>query len=142
MYIKQISAFIENRLGSLEEFTRLLADAGIDLLALSIADTTDFGILRAITSDNEKALTLVKSHGYTASLTDVLAVAVPDSPGGLADALTLLRKGGVTIEYLYSFVRRIDEAAVLIFRVDAPAKAAELLCQSGVRLLAQEEIGK
>ena len=123
MFIKQISVFIENRHGRLEEFTTLLGENGIDLIALSIADTTNFGILRAIVADNEKALRLV-----------------PDSPGGLAGVLTMLRDGSISIEYLYSFVRRVGKDAIIIFRVDQPEKAAALLQEKGVRLLSQEEI--
>lgn len=140
MFIKQISVFIENRHGRLEEFTTLLGENGIDLIALSIADTTNFGILRAIVADNERALGLVRDHGYTANLTEVLAVAVPDSPGGLAGLLTMLRDGSISIEYLYSFVRRVGKDAIIIFRVDQPEKAAALLQEKGVRLLSQEEI--
>lgn len=140
MFIKQISVFIENRRGRLEEFTTLLGENGIDLIALSIADTTNFGILRAIVADNERALGLVRDHGYTANLTEVLAVAVPDSPGGLAGVLTMLRDGSISIEYLYSFVRRVGKDAIIIFRVDQPEKAAALLQEKGVRLLSQEEI--
>ena len=140
MFIKQISVFIENRHGRLEEFTTLLGENGIDLIALSIADTTNFGILRAIVADNERALGLVRDHGYTANLTEVLAVAVPDSPGGLAGVLTMLRDGSISIEYLYSFVRRVGKDAIIIFRVDQPDKAAALLQEKGVRLLSQEEI--
>ncbi len=138
--IKQISVFVENRPGRLEEFTTLLGDNGIDLIALSIADTTNFGILRAIVDDNEKALALVQGHGYTANLTDVLAVAVPDKPGGLAGVLRMIHEAGISIEYLYSFVRRIDHDAIIIFRVDKQQECGELLKENGVRLLKQSEI--
>ncbi len=140
MFIKQISVFLENRQGRLEEFTTLLGENKIDLIALSIADTTNFGILRAIVDDNEKASRVLQQNGYTANLTDVLAVAVPDSPGGLAGVLRQLADGGISIEYLYSFVRRIDHDAIIIFRVDKPEEAAQLLTQKGVRLLEQSEV--
>lgn len=140
MAIKQISVFLENRQGALEEFTALLGENGIDLIALSIADTTDFGILRAIVNDNDKTMAALRAHGYTANLTDVLAVAVPDTPGGLSGVLRLLRECGISIEYLYSFVRRIDHDAIIIFRVDKPEEAAELLRGKGVRMLEQGEI--
>lgn len=140
MFIKQISVFLENRQGALEEFCRLLSDNGVDLTALSIADTTDFGILRAIVSDSEKTLALVKGAGYTASLTEVLAAAVPDSPGGLGAALAALR--GVSVEYLYSLVRRVDHRAIIVFKVDDPAAAAAALGGAGIRLLEQREIEK
>ncbi len=140
MSIKQISIFLENRQGSLEELTNLLGEGGIDLLALSLADTSDFGIFRAIVNDNAGALSLVKEQGYTASLTEVLAVAVPDSPGGLARALGMLRQGGFFVEYLYSLVRRVNHNAVIIFRVDRPGEAEELLRRQGFGLLAQEDL--
>lgn len=140
MLIKQISVFLENRQGSLEQFTTLLGENNVDLIALSIADTTDFGILRAIVSDNEKTLELVRQHGYTAKLSDVLAVTVPDTPGGLSGALRLLNQGGISIEYLYSFVRRVNHQAVIIFRVDNPAEAEKMLEGSGIKLLGQDEI--
>lgn len=140
MSIKQVSIFLENRQGSLEEITTLLGDGGIDLIALSMADTTDFGILRAIVDDNEKALDLAKKKGFTASLTDVLAVSVSDSPGGLAKALQVLRQGGVFIEYLYSLVRRVNHNAIIIFRVDKPADAEKLLREQGFLLLEASDI--
>lgn len=140
MSIKQVSIFLENRQGSLEEITTLLGDGGIDLIALSMADTTDFGILRAIVDDNEKALDLAKKKGFTASLTDVLAVSVSDSPGGLAKALQVLRQGGVFIEYLYSLVRRVNHNAIIIFRVDKPADAEKLLLEQGFLLLEASDI--
>lgn len=140
MYIKQISVFIENRHGSLTEIPTLLGDNGIDLIALSIADTTNFGILRAIVSDNEKALRVIREQGYTANLTEVLAVAVPDVPGGLAGVLALLRDNDIFIEYLYSFVRRVGNDAIIIFRVDQPEAAGRLLTGKGIKLLEQNEI--
>ena len=140
MYIKQISVFLENSHGRLTDFTTILGRAGIDLIALSIADTTNFGILRAIVSDNDKALSIIRDNGYTANLTEVLAVAVPDVPGGLAGVLALLRDNDVSIEYLYSFVRRVGNDAIIIFRVDQPDKAGHLLLDNGIKLLEQDEI--
>lgn len=141
MFIKQISVFIENRPGRLAEFAALLAQNSIDLVAISVADTTNFGILRAITTDYEKTTELLRSQGYTANLTDVLAVAVPDEPGGLAKVLQMLNDADISIEYLYSLVRRVGECAVIIFRVDAPHEAAALFKKNGVHLLEQSEIG-
>ena len=140
MFIQQIYVFIENRHGSLTDFTQLLGENGVDLIALSIADTTNFGILRAIVSDNEKTLKVVRDKGYTANLTEVLAVAVPDVPGGLAGVLQLLRDNDISVEYLYSFVRRVGNDAIIIFRVDQPERAGNLLRDKGVRLLEQDEI--
>ena len=124
MFIKQISVFIENRHGRLTEFTKLLGKNDIDLIALSIADTTNFGILRAIVSDNDKALKISRDAGFTANLTEVLAVAVPDVPGGLDGVLQLLSDNDIFIEYLYSFVRRVGNDAIIIFRVDQPERCA------------------
>lgn len=139
MYVKQISVFIENKQGRLAEFTRALADAGIDLIALSIADTTDFGILRAIASDTDAAFAAVRDAGYAVSLTDVLAVAVPDRPGGLSEALCALTGAGVSVEYLYSLVRNVQGHAVIIFRVSEPERAAQVLRQKNIRMLSQDE---
>lgn len=104
--VKQLSVFLENSKGRLASMTRALGDAGIDLLALSIADTTSFGILRAIVDDTDKAMAVLKEAGYTVNTTEVLAVLVPDSPGGLAGVLGLLNDAHVNVEYLYSFVRK------------------------------------
>lgn len=140
MFIQQISVFIENRHGSLTDFTQILGENGVDLIALSIADTTNFGILRAIVSDNEKTLKVVRDKGYTANLTEVLAVAVPDVPAGSPGVLKLLRDNDISVEYLYSFVRRVGNDAIIIFRVDQPERAGNLLRDKGVRLLEQDEI--
>lgn len=140
MFVKQISVFLENRQGRLEEWTTLLGQNGVDLIALSIADTTDFGILRAIVNDNEKAIRLMHDSGFTASLVDVLAVAVPDAPDGLARVLRLIKERDISIEYLYSLVRRVGSNAIIIFRVDRPEDAAGLLEENGVRLLTHEQI--
>ena len=140
MFIKQISVFIENRHGRLTEFTKLLGKNDIDLIALSIADTTNFGILRAIVSDNDKALKISRDAGFTANLTEVLAVAVPDVPGGLDSVLQLLSDNDIFIEYLYSFVRRVGNDAIIIFRVDQPERCAQLLKDNGIRILEQNEI--
>lgn len=141
MFVKQISVFIENRQGRLAEFSRLLAQNEIDLVAISVADTTNFGILRAVTGDYEKTAEILRGNGYTANLTDVLAVAVPDEPGGLAAVLQMLSDADISIEYLYSLVRRVGENAVIIFRVDAPGEAVKLFRTKGVKLLQQSDIG-
>lgn len=140
MYVKQISVFIENSPGKLADFTRLLGENGIDLVSLSIADTTNFGILRGIVADYEKAVKLIEDAGYTACLTDVLAVTVPDQPGGLADILLLLSENDVAIEYLYSFVRHKGNNALIVFRVADIEKAQNLLREHHVNFLSQEEI--
>jgi hypothetical protein len=140
MYVKQISVFIENTPGRLADFTRLLGDNQIDLVSLSIADTTNFGILRGIVADYERAEKMISEAGYTVRLTDVLAASVPDVPGGLAKVLGMLSENGISIEYLYSFVRNAGKNALIIFRVEELDKAAQVLKDNGVRLLSQEEV--
>lgn len=140
MYVKQISVFVENTPGRLAHFTRLLGENHIDLVSLSVADTTNFGILRGIVADYERAAQLLGDNGYTVKLTDVLAVSVPDKPGGLADVLDALAAESVSVEYLYSFVRSLDGHALIILRVDKLEQAQQVLEKEGVKLLSQEEI--
>ncbi len=140
MYVKQISVFIENTPGRLADFTHLLGEHQIDLISLSIADTTTFGILRGIVKDYEKAVEIINQAGYTACLTDVLTIAVPDEPGSLAKVLQLLSEHGISIEYLYSFLRDGGKQAYIILRTEQIDKAYETLCKNGVRLLSQEEV--
>ncbi len=138
--VKQLSVFIENTKGRLAHVTRVLGDAGVDLQSLSIADTTNFGILRAIVDDSEKALKVLREHGYTVNITELLAVAVNDIPGGLAEALDVLSDSGVAVEYLYSFVRKPTESALILFKVDDPNKAVAVLEGRGLKPLAQNEL--
>lgn len=140
MYVKQISVFIENSPGKLADFTRLLGENGIDLVSLSIADTTNFGILRGIVADYERAVRIIEDAGYTVCLTDVLAVTVPDKPGGLADVLLMLSENDIAIEYLYSFVRNKGNNALIVFRVENIEKAQDILRDRQVNFLTQEEI--
>ena len=142
MYVKQISAFIENAPGKLADFTRMLGEKGIDLMSLSIADTTDFGILRFIVADYEQAVKQIEEEGYAVSLTDVLAVEVPDRPGGLSQMLRLLGENDVSIEYLYSFVRNRDGKALIVFRVSDNDQAKEILEKNHIPCLSQEEMSK
>lgn len=140
MYVKQISVFIENTPGRLAHFTKLLGEKGIDLVSLSVADTTHFGILRGIVADYERAVQLISENGYTVKLTDVLAVSVPDQPGGLALVLEKLAENDIAVEYLYSFVRNAGDHALIIFRVDKLEEAAQTLQEAGVKLLSQDEV--
>lgn len=141
MFVKQISVFLENRQGRLAEFTSILSKNSIDLIAISVADTANFGIIRAVVAgDYEKATSVLHENGYTANLTDVLAVGVPDEPGGLAKVLQLLDAENVSIKYLYSLVRRVGDDAVLIFRVDDNEKTAALFAQNGIKMLSHSEI--
>ena len=140
MFVKQISVFLENRAGSLAGVTKLLGDNGFDLMSLSIADTTDFGILRGIVADYKRALTILSGAGYSAKVSDVLAVSVPDHPGALAEVLSMLSEKDIGLEYLYSFFRNHGDHALIIIRVDKPEEAVKVLTAAGVKLLSQDEV--
>lgn len=140
MSVKQISVFIENTPGRLADFTRVLAENNIDLVSLSIADTTHFGILRGIVADSDLACKVLSGKGYSVKVTDVLAVCVPDQPGGLAAILAKLAEKNIALEYLYSFVRNHGDQALIIMRVDKLELAADVLREAGVKTLTQEEV--
>ena len=135
MKVEQISIFLENKPGGLEEVTGILKDAGINIRTLSLADTSDFGVLRLIVNDVDRASQVLKEQGFRTSRTVVVAVEVPDRPGGLHGILEVLSKNGINVEYLYAFVERSGEHAVIIFRVDAPDKAIEVLQKNGMTVL-------
>lgn len=118
MIIKQISIFMENTMGRLADVTALLARAGINLRAISMADTTDFGILRMVADQPDTAVRLLKDAGFTARETDVIGVEVPDHPGELARIMALFRAEGVNIEYLYASLEHQVDKAVIILKVD------------------------
>ena len=127
MKVEQISVFLENKPGSLENATRTLRDANINIRTLSVAETVDFGILRLIVNDVEKANTALKESGFRVSKTPVVAVEVPDKPGGLHSIMEVVSKEGINVEYLYAFVEKSGQNAVIIFRFDAPEKAIDVL---------------
>ena len=129
MKVEQISVFLENKPGSLENATRTLRDANINIRTLSVAETVDFGILRLIVNDVEKANTALKESGFRVSKTPVVAVEVPDKPGGLHSIMEVVSKEGINVEYLYAFVEKSGQNAVIIFRFDNPEKAIEVLLQ-------------
>ena len=135
MKVEQISIFLENKPGGLEEVTRILKDAQINIRTLSLADTSDFGILRLIVNNVDMANRVLKEHGFRFSKTTVVAVEVPDRPGGLHSILEVLSKNDINVEYLYAFVERSGENAVIIFRFDAPDKAIEVLQKNGLTVL-------
>lgn len=138
--IKQVSVFVENKKGRLAKITDVLGEGGVDLIALSIADTTNFGIMRCIVSEPEKAIALLKSHSFTASATDVIVAEVVDHPGGLAKVLRLLDEAQISVEYLYSFVRTPNENALILFRVEDIGAATKALAAGGVKLLSEQDI--
>lgn len=127
MKVEQISIFIENKSGRLAEITRILGEAGINIRALSLADTSDFGILRLIVNDGAKANRVLKDGGFTVSITEVVAVEVPDRPGGLSAILQTLDREAINVEYMYAFVERCGGNAVIIFRFDETDKAITAL---------------
>ena len=142
MFIDQISVFMENKKGRLSSLTRILADNGIDLVALSIADTADYGIMRAIVNDTPGAEKALRAAGFMVSTTRVLGVVVPDTPGGLSDVLEIFSRGDVSVEYLYSFVRHQGKNALIMFKVTPVEKAVELLEKAGTELVTQEQVKK
>lgn len=140
MLIKQISIFVENKSGRLAEITKLLGSKNIDISALSIADTTDFGILRLIVNDPEKAEKSLKDEGFTVSCTEVIAIAIEDKPGGLAKVLDILSNNSIGIEYMYAFVGKDGAHALLILRVENPDKAVGVLQKAKIRTLSSKEV--
>jgi hypothetical protein len=140
MKVEQISIFLENKSGRLAEVTGVLAKAGVNIRALSLADTADFGILRLIVNKTDRAKLILKESGFTVSKTEVVALEVPDSPGGLAGILSTLDKAGINVEYMYAFVQRSGENAIIIFRFDELDKATRVLLDAGVRVLRAEEV--
>jgi hypothetical protein len=140
MRVEQISIFLENKSGRLADVAEVLAKAGINIRALSLADTADFGILRLIVNDTEKAKGVLKENGFTVGKTEVVAIEVPDRPGGLAGILSSLKGEEINVEYMYAFVRKSGENAVIIFRFDDIEKAIKVLQKAGVRILKGEEV--
>ncbi len=140
MRVEQISIFLENQSGRLAEVTGILAEAGVNIRALSLADTSDFGVLRLLVDDNEKAKAALKEKDFTVGKTNVVAVAVPDQPGGLYNILAGLGKGGINVEYMYAFVRQSGQNAVMIFRFDNTDEAIRVLGDVGVSVLDGETL--
>ena len=140
MIIKQISVFVENKAGRLAEITTLLAEAGVDIRALSVADTNDFGILRLIVNDPDKAEEMLKEHGYTVALTKVLAIGIHDQPGGLAAPMKTLFEHHTSVEYMYAFISKSVDTAYVILRVEDNERAAQVLQESGVKLVSEDEV--
>lgn len=141
MSIHQISIFLENRTGQIAEITTILAENGIDLRAISVAETSDYGVLRIIVSNSEQATSILLSHGFILSMTPVLVVAVPDVPGGLAPVLAALAEGDIGIEYMYSLFTQQVGKAYMVFRVSDEQKFIELLQARNIAMISNEELG-
>jgi hypothetical protein len=140
MKVEQISIFIENKSGRLADVTHALGSAGINIRALSLADTSDFGILRLIVDKTDEAKSALKNQGFTVNKTEVVAVEVPDRPMGLCGILQVLDRGKVNVEYMYAFVERCGENAVIIFRFDNPEEAIKVLTANGINVLQGERV--
>ena len=131
MKIKQLSIFVENKAGRLAEITKTMAEAGIDIRAISVADTSDFGILRLIVDNPDKAVESLRAANMTVSLTEVIGIGIQDKPGEFAKAMAVMAAADVTIEYLYAFISRDQGKASVILRVDDNDKAIEALQRQG-----------
>lgn len=135
MAVQQLTVFLENHQGQLVQVTDLLGKNGIDMRALSIADTQDFGILRLIVSDTQKALTVLKNNDYLVQITEVVGVSIPDRAGELSRALALLDQANINIEYLYAFLTNTAGSAQMVFRVADNGAAAKVLEDAGYQVL-------
>jgi len=140
MKVEQLSIFLENRSGRLAEITGVLARAGINIRALSLADTADFGILRLIVNEPARAAETLRGNGFTVATNEMVALEVPDRPGGLWEILKAVGEAALNVEYMYAFVRKSQENAVVMFRFDEPDRAITILQQAGVRVLSGEEV--
>lgn len=140
MKVKQISVFLENKSGRLAAVTKMLADAGVNIRALSIADTSDFGILRLIVDKPDEAYNALKANEFTVSTTEVIAVEMPDNPGGLANVLEILVRENINIEYLYAFLAKPTNEALVVFRVEQVDSAIEILKNNNIKVVPGSEI--
>ncbi|MCX6621691.1 MAG: ACT domain-containing protein [Acidobacteria bacterium] len=135
MKIRQLSLFLQNEPGRLAEPCRFLADNGINIRTLTLADTQQFGILRMVVSDPDRAATLLKQADYLVKVTEVVAIEVPDTPGGLAEVLEVFENSGINIEYMYALTSGRQEKAVIVFRFDQPDAAIDRLAGAGISVL-------
>ena len=140
MFIKQVSVFVENESGNMADVLGVLGKNNIDISALSIADKTDFGVLRLIVSDPEKAVSILREEGMIVKLTDVIAIGIEDKSGSLAKALDVLKNADIAIEYLYAFIGKSEFGALVIIRADKPEEAIEVLKANKVSLVEAKEI--
>lgn len=138
MFIKQLSVFLENRSGRLTEMTDILGKADINLSALSIAETSQFGIIRMVVSDPEKGLKILKENNFSVSLTDVICLSTPNKPGSLSRSLQVLSEAGISVEYMYAF--SMGEKAFVVIRTENLEKATEILNENNMELLEAQEL--
>ncbi len=142
MEVRQISVFLENKIGRLAEITQVLGDKGINIRALAIADTTEFGILRMIIDKPEKAYEALEEKGFTVSQTEVIVVEVEDKPGGLAGVMAILRKANINVEYLYAFVASKGRNALVVLKIEKLKDTVGLLQAQKVKILSSKDIGR
>lgn len=142
MTVKQISVFLENKPNAMAKFVEVLSNNKIDMRALSLAEAADFGIVRVIVDDVYNAMQVLKEEGYICSANKVLAVAIPDEPGGLAKVIQYLGGEGINIDYMYAFTTRQKDLAYMIFRVQDKEKAIQVLLKNNVKLVCQDELVK
>lgn len=140
MEVKQISLFLENKKGRLWEALNVLAKANINIRALSIADTSDFGILRLIVPEPDKAKKALEKNNFTVRENDVIAVGVSDRPGGLAEILKILTDADINVEYMYAFVEKSGQKAIVVLRTDSISKGKKALKQAGVTVLSAQQV--
>lgn len=140
MAIKQLSVFVENKEGKLSEITDLIAKAGVDMRAMSIADTSEFGILRLIVKEPDKVKAILEESGFISTLNDVIGVEISDKPGGLAQIVSLFASNGINMEYMYAFLTRIEGKAYLVVRVDDTKAVEKLLASENIQILSAADI--
>ena len=140
MFIKQLSVFVEHKKGKLAEIISALGDGGVDVCALSIADATDFGVLRLIVNDTDLATSVLNKLGIIFKINRVIGVAIDDTPGGLAGVLEIIKDNDISVEYLYAFVGRSKKGAVVVLRTNDNEKALATLNSAGVTILNDDEV--
>lgn len=140
--VRQISVFVENKPNQLASVMKLVKESGINIRALSLADTKDFGILRMIVNDTDKAVETLKAASYAVTVTEIVAISIPDSPGQLSRALDILGSRGVNLEYLYAFLGKSDKSVSFVIRVDDNANAAAALTEGGIIQLTENDIAE
>lgn len=141
MNIQQITVFLENRIGQLSEITQLLAKQNIDIRAISIAETADYGLVRMIVNDSQKASSILLEHGDILSMTPVWAVEVPDRPAGLAELLTVLTEENIAVEYMYSLFTHRNDCAYMVMRVNDDAKFLKIISQNQIKTINTQDLG-
>ncbi|MDF1578066.1 MAG: amino acid-binding protein [Desulfurivibrionaceae bacterium] len=140
MNVQQVAVFLEHKPGRLAEISHCLAESNINIRALSLADTTDFGILRLVADDTDKARKVLKEHGFTVGVTEVIAVGAEDRPGGMDKILQVVSRADLNVEYMYAFTKKSGESGILLFKFDEPARALAAFKEAGIKILSGEEV--